>query len=252
MLPVLITVLALGALTLGTSTQVAAQSQTGGQTGGEIRVVEVAPSLAGGRLGVRVECASLFSPKSLSTLQSGLSAVVRLELRLQRVGRTRTLMGGGGGEFETVGQVEMAKSISYDVWDERYTVRRSGLVEEFDELESAEQAASRFRLDHLVSADELKGEVEYRIRARVQLLPVSPGEGKRLAAWLQKQQAADEGAGPSGGRSAGFNVGGLFSMLRGQGEKARDRSAWVDCPIFRVTPEGLSFDTPVAEEGLSD
>ncbi len=230
LLPVTL-VLAPGALT-------PAAANTGGEGG--IRVVEGTPAAAAGSLGVRVECASLFSPKSLSTLQSGLSAVVRLEVQLQRVGRARTLMGGGRGEFETVHEIEMAQSISYDVWDERYTVRSPGMVEEFDDLESAEQAASRFAHDYVVAVGELDTEVTYRLQARVQLLPVSPAEGERLAAWLHAQQAADNDAGPSGGRSAGFDVGGLFTMLRGRREKARQRSAWLDCAAFRLTPEGLA------------
>lgn len=229
MLSALAMVLALGALA-------PAAAQT--EAEGDIRVVELTPVVADGSLGAGVECASLFSSRSLSTLQAGLSAVVRLELRLERVGRTRTLMGGGRGEFETVREFEMAKSISYDVWDERYTVRIPGQVVEFQDLESAVRAASRFAHGLLVPVAELEPAVTYRVRARVQLLPVSPAEGERLTAWLQGQHLADESSGPSNGRSAGFDVGGLFSMLRGQSETERDRSAWFDSEDFRLSPEG--------------
>ena len=199
---------------------------------GRIRVATVAPTASPGHLGAAVECASIFSPKSLSTLQSGLSAVLRLELRLERSGGTRTLM-GGSGEFEVVRDTERARSIAYDVWDERYTVSGSGKREVFETLDRAQGAVATFEHRDMATLVDLEPGL-YRLRARVQLLPVSPEQGERVAAWLQGSGDAGQEAGPSGRRGAEFNVGNLLSMLWGRGQNQRDRSAWATSESFEV------------------
>ena len=200
---------------------------------GRIRVTAVIPTASSGHLSVGVECESIFSPKSLSTLQSGLSAVLRLELRLERSGGTRTLLGGAGGDFEVVHVSEMARSIAYDVWDERYMVSGPGKAESFEDLEKAQRAVATFEHREVATLVDLDPGL-YRLRARVQLLPVSPEQGERVAAWLQGSGDAGQEAGPSGRRGAEFNVGNLLSMLWGRGQNQRDRSAWATSESFEV------------------
>jgi len=238
----LIILLALGALA-----PVAGRAEADGAEGG-LRVAAVTPALSSGALSVEVECADLFSPKSLSTLQSGLSGVLRLELRLQRSGAARTLL-GGGHQFETVRETELAQSISYDVWNERYTVRGPGREEVFGDLASAEAAVARFAVDRLVSGDELEAGAFYRINARAQLLPVSPEQGQRLAAWLHGQTRPDREQELAGGHRAGFGVGGLLSVLRGRSPNARDRSEWCASEEFAVSAEAVLQWRAAGEQG---
>lgn len=203
-----------------------------------IRVVRVTPVVVDGMLGAEVQCESLFSPKSLSTLQCGLSAALRLELRLMGSTGARTLLGGGGDEFETVHEAQVAKSISYNVWDERYTVRTPGQVEVFADLEDAERAAATFAPDGLVPLEALRAGVMYRIRARVQLLPISQEQGERIADWLRGPERLAESTGAAGGGSFGFDVNGLVSALLGRGQARRDRSDWHECTGFGLDPAG--------------
>lgn len=200
----------------------------------EIHVVHVIPAVVEQELGVEVRCGAVFSPRSLSTLQSGLSAVLRLELSLERTGQARTLTSGGSGDFEAVRETEMARSIAYDVWDEQYTVRGPGQVEIYAHLDSARLGLETFEQIRLATLSDLKPGT-YRIRARVQLLPVSPEQGERIAAWLHGSGDSSEQTGPSGRRRAEFDVGDLFSMLWGRSSTARDRSAWASSEVFQVT-----------------
>lgn len=210
--------------------------------GEPIRVVEVTPAVVDGVLRAGARCADLFSPRSLSTLQSGLPAVLQLEVRLQRHTRAQTLLGLGQGEYETVRTVRAARSISYDVWDERYTVRGPGEQQAFTDVAAAQAAVAVFPPHELAAVAALDKGATYRLRARVQLLPISPEQGGRIADWLRDPDQMTGQANPDGGGSFDLDVNQLLSVLWGRGKPTRDRSDWHDSPDLRLGPAGQLRD----------
>lgn len=145
----------------------------------------VAVDLVDGMLMVSTESQSLFSRKSLSTLQSGLPAIIRLEIRLLTAAQTRSLFSGEEERYEKVHGVEVVQSIAYNVWDERYTVRRRGKSEMFADFAAAERAVGRVEREALISVEALAPMAAYMVRVRVQLVPISTEQGDQIADWLR-------------------------------------------------------------------
>jgi hypothetical protein len=205
----------------------------------KIHVSVVTPAVQDGALLVGVECAQLFSPRSLSTLQSGLPAVLQLELRLLRGTRTQTMLGLGQEEFELVRTVREAHSIRYDVWDERYTIGQRGRDPQVVEtVQAAESLTATFSAIELASLTQLATAATYKVRARVQLLPISEEQGDRVADWLREPDAL--GGIPDDGEEGrfGFDVSELLSALWGGGKPTRDRSDWFEGDGFRLDVAG--------------
>ncbi len=207
--------------------------------GAGIHIATVTPAIRDGTLLVDVECEELFSPRSLSTLQSGLPAVLQLELQLLRGTRVRTMLGLGQEEFDIVHTVREAHSIRYDLWGERYTIHQRGRdMQIAASVEDAEAAAAVYSGLVLGPLAQWHVDVTYRTRARVQLLPISPEQGDRIADWLRAPAPLSNAADEEDGGSFGFDVSELLSVLWGRGKPTRDRSQWYEGDSFRLDAAG--------------
>jgi len=205
----------------------------------EIRVDSIEVELVDGWIVVSAESRNLFSRKSLSTLQSGLPAVIRLEIRLVTAAETRSLFSSESDRYEKVLSAEAVQSISYNVWDERYTVRHRGKTEVFPDFPAAEKAVGRTEREPLIAAEELEPMRAYVVQARVQLVPISTEQGDRIADWLRNPHRlqTDMTAESDGGGSQ-FDIDGLLSVFWERDAKSRNRSGWSSSRSFRIGDSG--------------
>jgi len=207
--------------------------------GDEILVADIEPKLVDGQLAVSARCQNLFSRKSISTLQSGLPAVVRVDIDLLEASTVKSLFSSKGGDYESVYATELVKSISYNIWNERYAIRYGEKSAVFSEFDSVSQAVSRIDCSALVETSRLKPMSTYAVRMRVQLIPISAEQGDRIADWLRNPHRLNEelGAEERGG-SLQFNVSKLVSVFWGRKKPARDSSAWHISKPFRISDSG--------------
>jgi hypothetical protein len=191
---------------------------------------------------VSLTCSELFTRKSVSTLQSGLPGVVQLELRVQQDSGDHSLFGGSRSNFEDVHSVERVRTIGYDVWDERYTIRSPGDVRMYTDWATAEAAVMEFVGEPVIALTQLKENASYLIAARVQLVAVSPEQGEQLAAWLREARGASR-AEPRGGTfELGFRD--LMSVFwsRSRSRRSAERSDWHYSDILTISPSAEAID----------
>ena len=207
--------------------------------GEEILVAEIQPELVDGRLAVSARCRNLFSRKSISTLQSGLPAVVRVDIDLLEASQERSLFSSGEGDYRSVYAAELVRSISFNIWNERYSIRRGETTAVFSEFDSARQAVGRIDRESLVEAAQLKPMSTYAVRLRVQLVPISAEQEDKVADWLRNPHRLDEDLGTEEReRGLQFNASELISVFWGRKKPARDSSAWHLSKPFKIGASG--------------
>ena len=204
-----------------------------------ILVADIEPELIDGRLAVSATCQNLFSPKNISTLQSGLPAVVRIDIRLMEENEVESLFSGKGAEYESVHTIEVVKSISYNIWDERYTIRCGEETAVFSEFPQAEQMISQVERRDLMAIAPLKPTSTYAIRMRVRIIPISAEQESRIADWLRHPDRLDTDLGAEEeDRRVQLDVNRLISVFWGKKKQARNRSAWHISRPFRISASG--------------
>jgi hypothetical protein len=229
-----------GAVLVLSGLLLAGMSPGGATADDRIRLTAVAPAVVAETLTIDLACEELFSRRSTSTLQSGLPAVVRIDVQVRRATRTRTLLGGRGSEYETVHSTQIVRAISYDVWDERYTIRSRNDVVTFTDFVPAELALQRYSQEPVVALAAIEPATPHTVRVRAQLVSVSSERGDELAAWLR-----DGGTGLSDerrGDSFAFGVRDLVSVFWGHSEKGDGWSAWSYSRAFTVSLDGELSD----------
>ena len=204
-----------------------------------ILVADIEPELIDNRLAVSAKCQNLFSPKNISTLQSGLPAAVRIDIRLVEENQVESLFSGKGAEYENVHAIEVVKSIAYNIWDERYTIRCGEEVAIFSEFPQAEKMISQVERRDLMAPAQLKPTSTYAIRMRVQIIPISAEQESRIADWLRHPDRLDTDLGAEeDDRRVQLDVNRLISVFWGKKKQARNRSAWHLSRPFRISASG--------------
>ena len=206
-------------------------------SGDEIHIEEIEFQLAGDWLVISAKCRGLFSQEAISTIESGLTAAVYVDVRLLHVGRTKSLFSGGGHTYRTVSGTELASSISYSIWDERYLVSSGGETAAYAELDRAVEAIGR--VDHRVPVRQLRPMTSHVAKVRVRVVPISTEEGGQAADWLRNPARLEEDPGAEA-QSMGIqlDVGRLISVFGGGKKKARNRSGWYTSKPFRIGDSG--------------
>ncbi|MBT4496970.1 MAG: DUF4390 domain-containing protein [Gemmatimonadetes bacterium] len=212
-----------------------------GAAGGEkdiaIQVVDIEPVWIEDRLVVSAQCKNLFSRKSISTLQSGLPAVVQIDIGLLEAERAKTLFSDEKGNFRTVRTVHIARSITYNIWDERYAIREGDDTAIYGDFATAEREVGRLGEEWLAEAAQLEPEATYAVRIRAQIIPISAEQGDKIADWLRNpHKMGEELADDSGESGFQLNVSRLISSFWEKGKKARNRSAWHVSEPFKGDP----------------
>lgn len=204
-----------------------------------LRVENIEPGLSEDRLMVSAQLRDLFSRKIVSTIQSGLSAIVHVDVTLLEANKVKSLFSGENDKFKSVYHTELVRSISYNIWNERYAVSAGDETAIFTELEEAKEAISRIEQEGLVEVSRLQPTAEYTIRMRVQVVPISAEQGDRIADWLRDPNRLDEEIEiKEQSRELQFNVSELIATFWGKKRQARNSSAWQMSESFRIGDSG--------------
>ncbi|MFQ5824323.1 MAG: DUF4390 domain-containing protein [bacterium] len=191
--------------------------------GGEIRVDQIEPRLNSGYLTVSAGLQNLFSTKIVGTIQSGLPSIIEIEIKLLQAGKKSVL------------RKRITRSISYNIWEERYSIQSEDTTEFCFELEKAKYLSSH--LDHiaLIRSSLLDSAAKYSIQIRVGIIPISMHQQEKLADWLQEPNQTEEYL-ASEDRSSGFklNISKLVSFFVGGNKRPQNSSKWYSSKIFRV------------------
>ena len=189
----------------------------------EIRVNSVESAIDDGWLSVSAQFKNLFSDKTISTIQSGLPSFVHIEYRLIDF------------DDEQVFEGVRAYSISYDVWDERYTIQTEDTTLVLFDFESVEDFGRDFkhrtRIDH-ISLDQRS---EYAVQIRIQIIPISAEQGDRVSEWLENPN--DTGrlvASDTRSNKVSLNLNKVVSFLVGRTKQSRNMSEWAASKPFRI------------------
>ena len=212
-----------------------------GLAGAEERILvdDIEPELIDGRLAVSAKCENLFSKKSISTLQSGLPAVVRIDIRLVRETEVQSLFSGNEAKYENVHAIEVVKSVAYNIWDERYTIRSGEETTIVSELDEAESMVSRVERSDLMAAARLKPASTYAIRMRARIIPISAEHESRIADWLRNPERLDADLGAEDeDRSVQLDVNRLIQVFWGKKTQARNQSSWHYSRLFSIDSSG--------------
>ncbi|MFQ6112784.1 MAG: DUF4390 domain-containing protein [bacterium] len=191
---------------------------------GEIRVDQIEPSLKHGYLAVSAVFQNLFSPKIVGTIQSGLPSIIEIEIKLRRAGKKSVL------------RKRMNRTISYNIWEERYSIQSEDTTQVCHELEQAKYLSSH--LDHiaLIRTSSLDTAARYAIQIRVGIIPISSRQGARVNDWLLDPNQTEEDL-ASEDRSSGFklNLSNLISFFVGGRKRSQYNSNWHSSRTFTIS-----------------
>jgi len=193
-----------------------------GQEKESIRVEQITPQLSNGHLTVSAVFQNLFSNKIVGTIQSGLPAIIQIEIKL--------LEKGG----KQVARHQMARTISYNIWEERYVIHEDTAVI-FTDFEKAKEFSSRLANVALVARRQLKDHASYTLQIRVGIIPISASQSEKVTDWLLDPNQTEERL-ASEERASGFklNLNNLISFFVGGKKKSQYNSEWFSSKVFRL------------------
>ena len=179
-----------------------------------IKVRDVEPRLREGRILLDLEIDNLFSRKVVGTIQSGLPAVMYIDLAVQEKGRRPLL------------RKKIFYSISYNIWEERYTVTHDTIAQKFASFDALIAHLSQPRDLFLAEAGWLKSDKKYVIRLTAGVTLISSLQTQKLNSWLQETSVTQSDI-VEQERDWGFrfNLSKLVTMLIGGNHRRGNRSA---------------------------
>ncbi|MFQ5631963.1 MAG: DUF4390 domain-containing protein [bacterium] len=179
----------------------------------EIKVREVIPTIRENKLFVNVRIENLFSPKVVGTIQSGLPSVVFVELTLQEINGRRIL------------RKRILQSISYNIWEERYTIQRDSTEESLQDFSLVKEHSSTIKEIYLIGARFLRAGAKYSVKVRAGISPISSLQSEKLSSWLQESDETQSDI-VAQERSSGFkfNLSKLVSILVGGNKRSGNSS----------------------------
>jgi hypothetical protein len=187
------------------------------------RVVSISAAPNGQHLAGTAQLADLFSPKIVSTIRSGLPAVIRFDFRLVEA------------PDREVQRAARSRRILYDLWSERYYIRfnhRQQIVGSFSEVE---KICTNFEEAELLLLSGLSSHKTYRLRLQVTVFPISTKQDQQFREWIESSGIPEESS-PGEDPAAGFrfNLSKLFSFFLGKKDRPFGASEWATSPPFRV------------------
>jgi hypothetical protein len=186
-------------------------------------VVAISATPAGQHLAVAAQLADLFSPKIISTIRSGLPAVVRFDFRLMEEPNRE------------VQQTTRSLRILYDVWSERYQLsfnNRQQFVAGFSEVE---KICANFEEAKLLPLSRLSPQKTYRLRLQVAVIPISTKQDQQFREWIETSGIPEESS-PGEDHASGFrfNLSKLLSFFLGKKDRPFGASEWAASSPFHL------------------
>lgn len=146
-----------------------------------VRAEEPHPTIESLRLSVEnnylsadVTSSGLFSERITGTIQSGLPAVVDLFYYLSTL--------DGGALAENV----FSLSLSYDVWEDIYTIDTGDTAVSYTSLAHVKQAVQTLHHLELVSLDSIDPGRSYRVHMSIMINPLRGADRDQIAGWVRE------------------------------------------------------------------
>ncbi|MBD3220595.1 hypothetical protein GF314_05090 [bacterium] len=165
-----------------------------------------------GWLHVTARLGDLIDDRTASTIESGLSGVCAYEV---------SLLGPGD---EVVGRRVWTRRLTYDLWEDRYTVsgpERDAVVPGLAAMDSLCSTIDDLRLAPM---DRLQPDTEYRLAIVVEVLPLGAEARDRLSRYISRR-------GDTGRRDVDVDLGSLFGGLFTGGDAGRSSLVHVGRPF---------------------
>lgn len=146
----------------------------------------------------------LFTSPIENTLRSGLPVVVDIAM---------VIVPERGTELGRL----LRSELSYDVWEDVYTLRRAEGETTFTDFVALRQASRRYGRLALTELDEAKGSERLHFRLRVSVNPLGGSERRRMARWLAETVSDPD---VPANRELLLDLGGLIGSFFGDGDEA--------------------------------
>ncbi len=184
-------------LTLGLSGSAAQAREQGGRVD-RVRLLRTEESLL-----CDLDLSGLFTSPIESTLRSGLPVVVDVAMvMLPSTGREQGRL--------------LRSELSYDVWEDLYTLRRGTKETVFDNFDALRLACRRYRGLALKELGRPGDRGELRLRLRVSVNPLGGRERQRMARWLAETVSDPD---DPANRELLLDLGGLIGSFFSGGEE---------------------------------
>jgi len=189
----------------------------------DIRVDGIEPGLKSGYLVASASIHGIFTPRIVGTIQSGLPSVVQIEVQVVSGKKTRA-------------RRRLLRRITYDIWAERYRIESEDTVVTTPDFEEVKRITNTLASVRLVARGLLNERDRLKIRVRVQVIPISVRQGKKVLSWLQEADQTEEEL-ASEDRSSGFrfNLSRLVSFFVSGDKKHGNTSPWYTSAEFRIS-----------------
>lgn len=187
----------------------------------KIRGLSAAPR--GEKIIARVRLEQLFAPKIVSTIRSGLPAIVQHDFRLQAE---------NGKEKERALQT---LEVKYDIWAQRFVLAFPDTVRFATTFAEVEKMLKDFEIPAFFTA-ALDHSSAYRLRLRVAVVPISAEQNRQMLQRLAANDFEADNTTTEAGRSGfSLDLSSLISFFFAGEERAHGVSAWAASPPFRWT-----------------
>jgi hypothetical protein len=177
----------------------------------------------GERVIARVRLENLFAPKIVSTIRSGLPAIVQHDFRLQTE----------NGEEKA--RALQTLEVKYDIWAQRFRLAFPDTVRFAATFEEVEKMLKDFEIPALFTPT-LERSPACRLRLRVAVIPISAEQNRKLLQRLAGDDFEADNTTTEAGRSGfSLDLSSLISFFFAGEERAHGASAWAASPPFRCT-----------------
>ncbi len=198
----------------------------------EIEIENITPSFQNDSLYITAQFSNLFSNKNLSTLQSGLQSLIKIDLELLEHGGNENLISG----TSTLAEIEIGMSLMYNIWDEVYYITDQNNKRSFSSIDDFIKNASTLQNLPLLNQSLLKSNARYSVRIMIQFFPISEQQKDKVEAWLRNPNktkytlASDE-------RANRFQLtsGKMVSLFLGGKSRPKNSSKWYSSDVFNIT-----------------
>ncbi len=192
--------------------------------GGDIQIEGIEVKLVDDQLAVSAEFLNLFSEKVRSTIQSGLTSVVQIEIRLKNSLQKELL------------SRRMLRTISFDIWEERYTVSDWDTTLFFLSFAEAQRSCSRLRDTPLMPSNNLELTSGLVLHMKVGISPISSKQAERVSDWLlNPNQRQEYLASQNRTNSFEINLNRLVSFFVSSRNSSNYVSEWFNSRPFNVS-----------------
>jgi len=186
----------------------------------EIRVEQISPFFQNDSLAVSARFVNLFSSKVTGTIQSGLPAIVQIEIKLES-GRKKIF------------RKSVTKTIEYNIWENRYKVSCNNQVSFFSDFERVRKSTCDLRNQQFIHKQNLISGKPYVLQIRVSVTPISELSASLFTFWLRESNELGLILDSKKARS-NFNLNNLIWFFINRKKPSQYRSGWRSSKTFRL------------------